>query len=88
MRRVGLTNGESVTLYDTSGPYTDPDATIDVTQGLPVGARKEWIEARQDTERYEGRAVRPEDNGYRGSSSEGAAFGEGLQRQPVRQKRR
>ena len=87
MRRVGLTNGESVTLYDTSGPYTDPDATIDVTQGLPVGARKEWIEARQDTERYEGRAVRPEDNGYRGSSSEGAAFYEGLQRQPVRAKK-
>ena len=86
MRRVGLTNGESVTLYDTSGPYTDPDATIDVTQGLPVGARKEWIEARQDTELYEGRAVRPEDNGYRGSGSEGAAFYEGLQRQPVRAK--
>ena len=87
MRRAGLTNGESVTLYDTSGPYTDPDATIDVTQGLPVGARKEWIEARQDTELYEGRAVRPEDNGYRGSGSEGAAFYEGLQRQPVRAKK-
>src|ERR1044072_2027432 len=33
-RRVHLTNGEHVDLYDTSGPYTDPDATIDVHKGL------------------------------------------------------
>ena len=29
-RRVELTNGEHLDLYDTSGPYTDPDAAIDV----------------------------------------------------------
>ncbi|MDT5358126.1 MAG: phosphomethylpyrimidine synthase, partial [Mycobacterium sp.] len=33
-RRVNLSNGEHLDLYDTSGPYTDPDAVIDVTAGL------------------------------------------------------
>lgn len=34
-RRVNLTNGEHVDLYDTSGPYTDDDAVIDLNTGLP-----------------------------------------------------
>ncbi|SDN36991.1 phosphomethylpyrimidine synthase ThiC [Allokutzneria albata] len=34
-RRVELSNGEHLDLYDTSGPYTDADATIDVHSGLP-----------------------------------------------------
>jgi phosphomethylpyrimidine synthase len=34
-RRVNLTNGEHFDLYDTSGPYTDPDAVIDLHRGLP-----------------------------------------------------
>src|SRR6201996_7485026 len=34
-RRVNLTNGEHLDLYDTSGPYTDPDARIDLHAGLP-----------------------------------------------------
>src|ERR1700761_5719753 len=33
-RRVNLSNGEHLDLYDTSGPYTDPDAVIDVHTGL------------------------------------------------------
>src|SRR5918911_3989018 len=45
-RRVELTNGEHIDLYDTSGPYTDPEATIDVHRGLP-GLREPWIAARQ-----------------------------------------
>ena len=49
-------------LYDTTGPYTDPSATIDLQRGLPA-LREAWIEARGDSERYAGRAVRPEDNG-------------------------
>jgi phosphomethylpyrimidine synthase len=40
-RRVHLTNGEHVDLYDTSGPYTDPDATIDVHSGL-TRPRQDW----------------------------------------------
>src|SRR5580693_1859398 len=35
-RRVNLSNGEHLDLYDTSGPYTDPDAVIDVAAGLPA----------------------------------------------------
>jgi phosphomethylpyrimidine synthase len=34
-RRVNLSNGEHLDLYDTSGPYTDEDAVIDLTRGLP-----------------------------------------------------
>src|SRR3954468_14177021 len=34
-RRVNLSNGEHFDLYDTSGPYTDPDAVIHLHEGLP-----------------------------------------------------
>ncbi|OOF25548.1 phosphomethylpyrimidine synthase ThiC [Salinivibrio sp. IB872] len=40
---------ESIRVYDTSGPYTDPQSAIDIYQGLaPV--RKAWIDERADTE--------------------------------------
>ncbi|WP_017444635.1 phosphomethylpyrimidine synthase ThiC [Gayadomonas joobiniege] len=39
---------EPVRVYDTSGPYTDPDVTIDVYKGIPK-LREKWIEDRQDT---------------------------------------
>ncbi|HEY3691933.1 MAG TPA: phosphomethylpyrimidine synthase ThiC [Pseudonocardiaceae bacterium] len=45
-RRVDLTNGEHFDLYDTSGPYTDPQACIDVHNGL-LPLRAPWIAARQ-----------------------------------------
>ena len=45
----GGTPNQPVTVYDTSGPYTDPNVTIDVRAGLPP-LRRMWIEARQDTE--------------------------------------
>ena len=34
-RRVPLADGRHVDLYDSSGPYTDPDAVLDVERGLP-----------------------------------------------------
>ncbi|WP_447928291.1 phosphomethylpyrimidine synthase ThiC [Vreelandella sp. EE27] len=40
-------------VYDTSGPYTDPEAQIDLRQGLPE-LRRAWIEERDDTEFLEG----------------------------------
>ncbi|TDV16266.1 phosphomethylpyrimidine synthase ThiC [Paraburkholderia caballeronis] len=40
-------------VYDTSGPYTDPTATIDIRAGLPA-LRQNWIEARGDTEALQG----------------------------------
>ncbi|WP_329262840.1 phosphomethylpyrimidine synthase ThiC [Actinoallomurus sp. NBC_01490] len=62
MRAISLTNGGSVRLYDTSGPYTDPSYEVDVERGLPA-LRSAWIARRGDTAAYEGRAVRPEDDG-------------------------
>jgi phosphomethylpyrimidine synthase len=54
---------EAVRVYDTSGPWGDPDADVDVTQGLPP-LRAKWIRDRGDVEEIEGRTVRPQDNGY------------------------
>ncbi|MFE3201392.1 phosphomethylpyrimidine synthase ThiC [Embleya sp. NPDC059237] len=54
VRTVHLTNGETVRLYDTSGPYTDPAFEVDVRRGLPA-VREAWIDERGDTERYDGR---------------------------------
>jgi phosphomethylpyrimidine synthase len=45
VRRVNLTNGEHFDLYDTSGPYTDTAARIDVQAGLPA-LRRGWIASR------------------------------------------
>jgi len=55
-------NEPPLTVYDTSGIYTDPNAEIDIDSGLPR-IREGWIEDRGDTELYEGRDVKPEDNG-------------------------
>lgn len=64
VRRVHLTDGGQVTLYDTSGPYTDPAVATDVRRGLdPV--RAGWIAERGDTDEYPGRPPRPEDDGRR-----------------------
>ena len=49
-------------VYDPSGPYTDPDATIDVERGLPR-ARLAWVKERGGVEEYDGRPVQPVDNG-------------------------
>jgi phosphomethylpyrimidine synthase len=49
-------------VYDPSGPYTDPDAVIDVERGLPR-QRLAWVKERGGVEDYDGRAVRPVDNG-------------------------
>ena len=58
-----LEPNDAVRVYDTSGPWGDNDFRGDVEQGLPA-LRREWILARGDVAEYEGRAVRPEDNGY------------------------
>ncbi|MBV8836777.1 MAG: phosphomethylpyrimidine synthase ThiC, partial [Alphaproteobacteria bacterium] len=64
-REVPLTEvaGEApVPLYDTSGPYTDPEATIDVERGL-ARTRIEWVRERGGVEAYQGRDIKSEDNG-------------------------
>jgi phosphomethylpyrimidine synthase len=50
-------------VYDTTGPYTDPAAAIDVEKGLPR-PRIEWVKERGGVEEYDGRHVKPEDNGH------------------------
>jgi phosphomethylpyrimidine synthase len=47
-RAIALTNGEVHTVYDTSGPFTDPDVAIDVRAGI-APLRTPWIEGRNDT---------------------------------------
>ena len=60
---------EPVRVYDTSGPWGDPEVRCEVSAGLPP-LRREWIHARGDVEEYEGREVLPQDDGY---LTEGAA---------------
>src|SRR5882757_6161568 len=65
VREIALepSSGEPpVPVYDTTGPYTDPDATIDVEQGLPR-RRTAWVKERGGVEAYEGRPIKPVDNG-------------------------
>ena len=90
VRDIQLTNGEQVSVYDTSGPYTDPAVAIDVRSGLP-GVRNAWIESRGDSEYYAGRLRQAlDDGGKRGEEDERVARlraeAASLQRQPRRAK--
>ncbi|MBD3669295.1 MAG: phosphomethylpyrimidine synthase ThiC [Gammaproteobacteria bacterium] len=49
----GLEQNPPITVYDTSGPYTDPSVEIDLLNGLP-DVRAKWIEERGDTEQLSG----------------------------------
>ena len=88
-REIMQSNGEAVTVYDTSGPYTDPAANIDVRQGLPL-VRQSWIDSRGDTELYEGRKPFALDDGLKKGETDALAAlraqAAGLQRQPRRAK--
>ena len=55
-------NEPDVPVYDTSGPYSDDSVTIDVEKGL-ARPRTAWVLERGGVEEYEGRDVKPEDNG-------------------------
>ncbi|MCS4295742.1 phosphomethylpyrimidine synthase [Comamonas sp. BIGb0152] len=90
VRDIALTYGEQVSVYDTSGPYTDPAVAIDVRQGLPA-LRAEWIAARGDSQYYVGRQrVALDDGGKRGEEdlrvAQLRAEAAALQRQPRRAK--
>ncbi len=89
-----LEENDAVRVYDTSGPWGDPKVLADVREGLPA-LRREWITARGDVEEYEGRKVKPEDNGYLTAGAEEYARGRergrleefpGLRRAPLRAK--
>ncbi|QNT70748.1 phosphomethylpyrimidine synthase ThiC [Defluviicoccus vanus] len=86
MRAVDLhpSAGEPpVMLYDPSGPYTDPNASIDIFSGLER-PRDAWVRARGDVETYAGRPVQAVDNGNVSDERLVPPFPE--QRQPLRAK--
>ncbi|PDT17876.1 phosphomethylpyrimidine synthase ThiC [Rhizobium sp. J15] len=86
MRQISLhpTSGEPpVTVYDSSGPYTIEGADIRIEQGL-AALRRDWVLARGDVEPYEGRHIRPEDNGF--ASGERLTPEFPAKRQPLRAK--
>jgi len=71
MREIQLEGGEPpVRVYDTSGPYTDPEALIDIKTGLNE-LRSPWIRARGDVEEVDQREIKPEDNGQLGPDRSG-----------------
>src|SRR3954447_27038817 len=77
---VPLTNGETVRLYDTSGPGSEP------TAGLPA-LRRDWIVGRGDVEEYEGRIAALRDDGRaavrRGQSAPAPSVGANRDSVPV-----
>ena len=81
---AGPRGNAPVRLYDSSGPYTDPDFRADLRQGLPA-LRRAWVLDRGDVEEGEGRGARPEDDGFREPSARGRAETfPGLRRRPLR----
>ena len=58
-----LIDNPPVRVYDTSGPWGDPAVVFDVAEGLPA-LRRDWIVGRGDVEEYEGRELKPIDDGY------------------------
>lgn len=83
-REISLEDTKTPTLrvYDTSGPYTDEAVKIDIRKGLPE-YRKSWIEKR-DVLQYEGREVRPEDNGFTSEGSNKLAEAFPLKKNPYK----
>ena len=65
LREIPLAEGsgeEPVRVYDPSGIYTETDAAIDVEKGLKR-ARVAWVRERGGVEEYDGRPIKPVDNG-------------------------
>jgi phosphomethylpyrimidine synthase len=86
-----IKENEPVRVYDTSGPWGDPEFSGEVALGLP-GLRRDWILTRGDVEEYSGRITRPEDDGYlspahaqrAAQGSRGFRLFPGLKRKPLR----
>ncbi|MGN4447289.1 phosphomethylpyrimidine synthase ThiC [Bacillus cereus group sp. MYBK79-1] len=74
-----------IRVYDTSGPYTDPAYKVELEKGIPT-PRHSWIIERKDVEAYEGREVKPEDDGVKVASKHTPVFPQ-MDRQPLRAKR-
>src|SRR5919199_5367634 len=86
---------QPVRVYETSGPWGDPEVRCDERAGL-APLRREWIVGRNDVEEYAGREVKPEDDGYLTAGAAEYAqsktkgrleYFPGLRRAPLRAKR-
>lgn len=86
MRKINLTDGSHITVYDTSGPFTDVHADVDVHKGITSQVREKWVLDRADSEFYQGRDTQPEDNGIEDSKKAFQFYNPHLQRQPRRAK--
>lgn len=73
-----------IRVYDTSGAYTDDEIQTDIRLGIQPN-RLNWILERGDAENYEGREIKPEDNGSPNGESLAEVF-PGLHRHPLRAK--
>lgn len=73
-----------IRVYDTSGPYTDPAYKVELEKGLHA-PRHSWIMERGDVESYEGREVKPEDDGVKVASKHTPVFPQ-MDRKPLRAK--
>ena len=62
-RDISTKDNSSLRVYDTRGPWGDPEATCEVRMGLSP-LRESWILERGDSEEYQGRNIKPEDNGF------------------------
>ncbi|WP_127089613.1 phosphomethylpyrimidine synthase ThiC [Aquabacter cavernae] len=87
MREIVLSDKSEppVRVYDTSGPYTDANALIDLTKGLPE-LRRKWVLERGDVEEVEGRARKPEDDGLKAGQVSHLPSFDRTGRQPLRAK--
>lgn len=85
IREITLASGDVFPIYDTSGAYTDQEVQIDITRGAP-DVRRDWIEARGDTETYAAREVKCIDNGFSKPNKAMQVIAGPLQRQPKRAK--
>ncbi len=84
----GIEHNPPLRVYDTSGPYTDPDVTINIRNGLQP-LKQKWVLERNDVEAYTGREIKPEDNGFRteqGVRVAGAEQYPAVNTQPLRAK--
>ncbi|MBM6646103.1 phosphomethylpyrimidine synthase ThiC [Bacillus sp. RIT 809] len=73
-----------IRVYDTSGPYTDPEYKVELEKGIPT-PRHSWTLGRGDVEEYEGREVKPEDDGVKVASKHTPVFPQ-MDRKPLRAK--
>jgi phosphomethylpyrimidine synthase len=81
LREIAVTGEAPLMVYDSSGPYTDPAARIDIAAGL-ADSRGSWLQQRGDVEAYAGRAVTAADNGFAEGERLTPAFP--VQRAPLR----